>query len=138
MEGTAITHARAYLQSGRLELNANPTIGAVQGSNYAETNLFCREAHLQRDPALPLVATFEAVQQVNAKMFGPTMGCSSPSRGVKASAESEALHRRNLGMDLNIRELSPETLLALEVEGVDLSDTELDYGFQYEEQPKDL
>ncbi|KAI0549556.1 WD40 repeat-like protein [Xylaria curta] len=55
--------ARGYLNTAQLVLHPDPTIGAVQGANYAETGLFRAEAHIAEDPHAPLLATFQSKQQ---------------------------------------------------------------------------
>ncbi|KAL2149585.1 hypothetical protein VTH82DRAFT_8237 [Thermothelomyces myriococcoides] len=118
--GSAI--GRAYLDSLQLERHPNPTIGVVQGPRYAETNLFCRDAHLKGDPRLPLLARWEAIQQEAWKPprsflagrrwhYGIAL---RPPREVPGLGE---LHARNKSLDLVVDEM---TRLRLEkVEGVD-------------------
>ncbi|KAI0536891.1 hypothetical protein GGR58DRAFT_373244 [Xylaria digitata] len=52
--------AREYLHSAQLMLHPDPTIGAVQGINYARTGLYRTEAHVKEDPNEPLLATFQS------------------------------------------------------------------------------
>ncbi|KAI1364665.1 hypothetical protein F5Y08DRAFT_306141 [Xylaria arbuscula] len=55
--------ARGYLQAAQVVLHPNPTIGAIQGVNYADTGLFRAEAHVNGDPNEPLLAPFQSKQQ---------------------------------------------------------------------------
>ncbi|KAI0112117.1 WD40 repeat-like protein [Nemania sp. FL0031] len=55
--------AREYLSTAQIVLHPDPTLGAVQGVNYAETSLFRNEAHFNEDPNEPLLATFQGKQQ---------------------------------------------------------------------------
>ncbi|KAI1127321.1 WD40 repeat-like protein [Nemania abortiva] len=61
MEGQECS--REYLNTAQLMLHPDPTVGAVQGVNYAATSLFRNEAHLNEDPHEPLLATFQTKQQ---------------------------------------------------------------------------
>ncbi|KIH91548.1 hypothetical protein SPBR_01211 [Sporothrix brasiliensis 5110] len=64
-ENVAIATSRAFLSSGQLVIVPDPTVGAVKGPNYADTNLFCTEYHQDKRPELPLLAEYERVQQEN-------------------------------------------------------------------------
>ncbi|KAI1428524.1 WD40 repeat-like protein [Xylaria sp. FL1777] len=55
--------AREYLRSAQLVLCPDPTVGVVQGINYAETGLFRAEAHVNEDPNEPLLIAFQNNQQ---------------------------------------------------------------------------
>ncbi|KAJ2979369.1 hypothetical protein NUW58_g7220 [Xylaria curta] len=55
--------AREYLNTAQLVLHPDPTIGAVQGLNYANTSLFRTDAHINGDLNEPLLATFRSKQQ---------------------------------------------------------------------------
>ncbi|KAI0449815.1 WD40 repeat-like protein [Xylaria acuta] len=55
--------AREYLNTAQLVLHPDPTVGAVQGANYAGTCLFRAEAHVDENPNEPLLATFQSKQQ---------------------------------------------------------------------------
>jgi WD40 repeat protein len=54
---------RTYLDTQCLRLSHNPVIGAVQGPEYASSNLFRLDAHLNEDPTAPLLADFERLQK---------------------------------------------------------------------------
>ncbi|KAI1745577.1 WD40 repeat-like protein [Xylaria scruposa] len=64
--------AREYLNTAQLVLHPNPTIGAVQGANYAGTGLFRAEAHIAEIPHAPLLATFQTKQQYFQQPYRPT------------------------------------------------------------------
>ncbi|KAI0437747.1 WD40 repeat-like protein [Xylaria telfairii] len=55
--------AREYLHSAQLMLHPDPTVGAIQGANYAGTCLFRAEAHINENPNEPLLDTFQSKQQ---------------------------------------------------------------------------
>lgn len=61
MEGQE--RAREYLRNAHLTLYADPTIGVIQGVNYAATHLFRAEAHVNGDSNEPLSASFQNKQQ---------------------------------------------------------------------------
>ncbi|TGJ86052.1 hypothetical protein E0Z10_g2678 [Xylaria hypoxylon] len=61
--------AREYLRTAELVLHPDPTIGAVQGVNYARTGLFLKEAHVNEDPNEPLLATFQSKQQHESQSY---------------------------------------------------------------------
>lgn len=64
-EYPALARSRAFLKSGQLVIAPDPTVGAVKGPNYAETNLFCLDVHQDRQPDRPLLAQFDRLQQEN-------------------------------------------------------------------------
>jgi hypothetical protein len=105
-----------FLFEGRLVLHPDPAIGAVQGPNYAETNLYRLEAHEEGDASKPLLPEFQAKQQHEKSRTTkiiefpelPPVQCSDL-----------ALHARNVALDLT-----------LEREGVDL-----DWDHRFEKEP---
>ncbi|CAK7216995.1 hypothetical protein SBRCBS47491_003012 [Sporothrix bragantina] len=74
-EDSGLVRARAFLTSGQITVHRDPTIGAVKGPNYAETQLFCRDFHLDGLPERPLLAQYDRHQQENRPRAS-----SSPSR----------------------------------------------------------
>ncbi|TVY84506.1 Rik1-associated factor [Lachnellula suecica] len=98
--------AMEFLHEGRLRLHPDPGIGAVQGPNYAETNLFRLEAHEESDASKPLLPGFEAVQHygVQHKTTKTVIPQLPP-----ATCSDSTLHSRNVAWDL-----------ALERDGIDL------------------
>jgi hypothetical protein len=55
--------AKQYLSTYQLMIHPDPTVGVVQGGNYASTGLFRTEAHVNRDPNEPLLSPFRGKQQ---------------------------------------------------------------------------
>ncbi|CAK7223622.1 hypothetical protein SCUCBS95973_005241 [Sporothrix curviconia] len=62
---SGLVRARAFLSSGQIVVHPDPTIGAVKGPNYAETELFCRDFHQNGLSGLPLLAQYDRQQQEN-------------------------------------------------------------------------
>jgi hypothetical protein len=123
MEETGPALARAYLHTQQLERHPNPTIGIVQGPRYAETGLFRPEMHFNEDPAQPLLARWEAMQQEAWKPSRP-FGSKRRDQGIairplKEVASLGRLHKRNIDLDLDVEALSQETRLSLWRERVD-------------------
>lgn len=134
---TGASRGRAYLANLHLRRHPNPTIGVVQGPRYAETGLFRREAHFLEDPAQPLLARWEVMQQEAVKEFsgGRRRDQFMALRPVKDMVGLETLHARNRARGLEVEELPEETRLALEREGVDFELME-EYVVEYEEMPR--
>lgn len=131
---TGQARAEAYLKKGQILLHRNLTVGAVQGPNYAETGLFCREAHSDENPANPLLARIDIQQQESVKMFPQRRrDMFLPMRGLKDHTQAERLHMRNLGADLDMSSLSEETLLELQMSRVDLDTAGVPYDFSYDD-----
>ncbi|KAI8630906.1 WD40 repeat-like protein [Xylariaceae sp. FL1651] len=57
--------ASEFLKTAQLVLHPDPTVGAVQGANYAQTGLFRAEAHVNEDVNEPLLDVFKSNQQVS-------------------------------------------------------------------------
>jgi hypothetical protein len=119
--------ARAYLRKEQLRLTGNPVIGAVQGPNYSETGLFCRAAHMDDDPAMPLVADDARQQQEEI----PTVGFNRKRdimRRVTRNPRLEERHLENLAKDLDFTQLSEELKEELRRDGaVEVMSYEFDY-----------
>ncbi|KAI0878813.1 WD40 repeat-like protein [Hypoxylon argillaceum] len=60
--------AKEYLNTAQLMMHPNPTIGAIQGVNYAGTGLFRSDAHVNEDPHEPLLPTFQSRQQSSQEL----------------------------------------------------------------------
>ncbi|KAI1210354.1 WD40 repeat-like protein [Annulohypoxylon truncatum] len=121
--------AKAYLDKSELVLHPDPTIGAVQGPAYAETNLFRVEAHLYGDVEAPLLAAFEARQRANQGFARKTRF--ARQRGAKDLDVGEIArhrHRLNLSKDAGVR-LDEQTRRVLEREKaeIELDWRDLDY-----------
>ncbi|PNY23566.1 Rik1-associated factor 1 [Tolypocladium capitatum] len=136
-----------YIASGQLVLNRNPVVGAVQGPKYASTGLFLREAHLDENPAGPLLTEYERNQRESLDMSRGIRR--RPQRRLKNPfADRAALpdqHRReeqhavNKSRDVDDLEWDSTELWTLLVrDGVVLTDVEEDWGFTYEELPAGL
>jgi WD40 repeat protein len=129
---TGRSRAAAYLAKGQLVLHRNPTVGVVQGLNYAQTGLFRREAHADDDPTKPLLARVDSQQQETLKMFSPRRK-HLPVLALKDPQSAESLHAKNLTRDLDISSLSEDTQLELLMARVDLDDVGVPFDFSYEE-----
>lgn len=127
------SRGKSYLQTGQLQRHPNPTVGVVQGPRYAETGLYCTEAHFNNDPSAPLLASWEAKQQEPTKAFpGRRRSQFIAIRQVKEQENLPPKHAANLAQDLDIEGLPLETKLELSAAGADLSPAE-DYDFAYDE-----
>ncbi len=146
VDETGVSRARDYVASGHIRLVKDPTVGAVQGPNYQETNLYRSDAHFNEDPAGPLLARFEAQQQENQKMYN-MQSCYLPwppdtkedSVELDESAlvfqpKDEAQDAINSAKDFNVDALSPEVLLELGMtEERLLTEAAIDMGFEYDD-----
>ncbi|TVY49371.1 Rik1-associated factor [Lachnellula occidentalis] len=118
LESSAQEQALDFLIGGRLRLHPDPAIGAVQGPNYGETNLYRLEAHEEGDASKPLLPEFEAKQQYKKVRETNKIRLSELP---KVQGSDPALHTRNEALDLS-----------LEKEKVELN---WDYGFKREPTP---
>lgn len=127
---------RHFLDSAQLQLSGNPVIGAVQGPRYETTGLFRRDAHLNNDPELPLLAEFERNQRYNTKLSKGSRRRSL--RRLRNPGDSnpklEAVHEDNQSKDLNLEDLPDSEMEELK-DAWALLDIEEDWGFDYEEMP---
>ncbi|RFU73298.1 hypothetical protein TARUN_8948, partial [Trichoderma arundinaceum] len=130
---------RTYLDTKQLVINPNPTIGAVQGPEYASTGLFCREAHLDQDPAGHLLSYYERNQRqsIDASRGQPARSV----RRLRHPGEPDAiLHSRhviNRWRDLDVEALAEADLADLRQSRAELLINEVDCGFTYEEMPQE-
>ncbi|KPA41526.1 hypothetical protein FLAG1_05617 [Fusarium langsethiae] len=132
--GDATYARRAYLDTQYIRLTKNPVIGAVQGPQYSKTNLFYRDAHLDQDPAAPLLAEFERFQKDSE---ADSIGRRRRSvRRVKIPAPPDerlkAVHAENKKQDFNLEQLERGEIDSLVKAGALFSIDE-DWGFIYEE-----
>ncbi|KAI1799259.1 WD40 repeat-like protein [Daldinia bambusicola] len=130
--------AREYLQTSRLTLHTDPTIGAVQGPAYPETGLYRAEAHLDGDPQGPLLAGFERQQRGNQTLS--RKNSIRKQRGVGDWAWGLYAHSRNLRIDDEVGMLfDAGTRSALEAEGAEMGEAlvELEYEDEGEEDAYD-
>ncbi|KAL7799856.1 quinon protein alcohol dehydrogenase-like superfamily [Trichoderma ceciliae] len=130
---------RAYLDTKQLVINPNPTIGAVQGPEYASTGLFRREAHLDEDPAGHLLSYFERNQRQSIEASRGEL-----ARSVRRlrdpgepGAQLQSRHDINKGQDLDVEGLTESDLADLLQSKAELSISEVDYAFMYEELPEE-
>lgn len=130
-EDSGITRATAYLVSGQLQDTGNPTIGAVKGPRYADTGLYCEEAHYLNDPFQELYSNWECLQQNNVKIYTTRLEKPKSVRKIKEDEFESlpALHEKNLSLELDMSKLSLETRRELEAEKAEV-DVD-DYGFVY-------
>jgi hypothetical protein len=122
---------RAYLEKLQLERHHDPTIGVVQGPQYAETGLFRREMHFNEDPAQPLLAQWERMQQEELKRPKSFPAKRLVLKPVRAMHYLEEVHRDNTSLDVDV-----ETLLRLgllEKERVNLEPVDYDLPEEEEE-----
>ncbi|UKZ56222.1 hypothetical protein TrVGV298_010055 [Trichoderma virens] len=128
---------RTYLDTKQIVINPNPTIGAVQGPEYASTGLFRREAHLNEDPAGHLLSYFERNQRQSIEASRGQFGRSV--RKLRDPGEPDArlrcLHVVNTARDLDIEHLAEGDREDLVRSRAELVLNEVDCGFVYEELP---
>ncbi|KAI9902141.1 hypothetical protein N3K66_003958 [Trichothecium roseum] len=96
--------AKTYFYPGILADTRNPVIGIVQGQNYALSNLFRREAHLDEDPRGPLLTEYDRHQRASvASTRGTRRRC---LRRLKPAGEPgaalEAAHAGNRLADRDV------------------------------------
>ena len=103
--------SRQLISSGMIRVHPDPWIGAIQGRNYTETNLFRYEAHLNQDSSASLLPEWATKQR--QQLYTP-----QPSRLEIAILPQQVLfkqkrdivnHQRNIALDLDIAGLSLET-----------------------------
>ncbi|KAI5457977.1 hypothetical protein BGZ63DRAFT_54274 [Mariannaea sp. PMI_226] len=130
---------RKYLDQRKLVISGNPVIGAVQGPEYASTGLFRRDAHLNDDPTLPLLADFERHQQESQ-----LASCGSRRRNIRRAKipappdqRQLAMHINNHRKDLNWADIPKDEMSQLIQDGALFSIDE-DWGLTYEELPARL
>ncbi|KAL7792663.1 hypothetical protein V8C43DRAFT_282109 [Trichoderma afarasin] len=130
---------RIYLDTKQLVIDPNPTIGAVQGPEYASTGLYRREAHLNEDPAGHLLSYFERNQR---QSIAASRGQLSRSvRKLRDPGEPDArlkvIHAINKARDLDLEHLAEGDRGDLVQSKAELVLDEVDCGFAYEELPKE-
>ncbi|KAM6476539.1 hypothetical protein HDV62DRAFT_374966 [Trichoderma sp. SZMC 28011] len=130
---------RIYLDTKQLVIDPNPTIGAVQGPEYASTGLYRREAHLNEDPAGHLLSYFERNQR---QSIAASRGQLSRSmRKLRDPGEPDArlkvIHAINKARDLDLELLAEGDRDELVQSKAELVLSEVDCGFVYEELPKE-
>jgi hypothetical protein len=132
IEQSAQEISKSYLEEGHLALLDDRRIGVVQGPNYAETMLYCYEAHEMSDTSMPLLPEWQARQQSEVqtkitKLVIPIL----PT--IKSS--NSAIHKKNMELDLDISQLSLSTREELNQDGVDFG-LDHEHTFDFELSPR--
>ncbi|KAL7926506.1 quinon protein alcohol dehydrogenase-like superfamily [Trichoderma austrokoningii] len=129
----------SYLDTGQIVINPNPTIGAVQGPAYAATGLFRREAHLNEDPAGHLLSYYERNQRqsIDASRGGFARAVRRLKDPGEADATMQSQHHINKMRELDVEAISAEDLADLLACKAELTMSEADCGFVYEELPEE-
>ncbi|PON20739.1 hypothetical protein TGAM01_v210429 [Trichoderma gamsii] len=130
---------RTFLDTRQIVINPNPTIGAVQGPEYAATGLFRREAHLNEDPAGHLLSYFERNQRqsIEASRGGFARSVRRLRDPGEANAVMQGRHYTNRTQELDIEAISADDLTDLLACKAELTMSEVDCGFVYEELPEE-
>ncbi|PHH59137.1 hypothetical protein CDD81_3695 [Ophiocordyceps australis] len=138
---------KTFVESGQLVLHRNPVIGAVQGPWYSTTGMFRIEAHLDEDPAAPLLTEFarkqreseHATQGLSRRSFRRLRNPVEAGQTSDAQLRYQEQHARNMECDLvqGLRRQDPALWRSLCREGA-LLEADEDWGFCYEEMPDDL
>ncbi|KAH6656662.1 hypothetical protein BKA67DRAFT_552618 [Truncatella angustata] len=127
--GVGQEKARGFLHRGEIILHPHQCIGAIQGPNYANTQMFRSEAHLYGEGGQPLLAQFERYQQENTRF--------PSSRGISRLQDFTEVGPRSNGMigaqdrraQRQGKEFDDDTRAALEAERAEIDS---DYDFEYE------
>ncbi|KAK8141376.1 hypothetical protein G3M48_000169 [Beauveria asiatica] len=86
---------RRHLDTQQLTLQRNPVIRAVQGPQYAASGYFLRDAHLDDDPAAPLLTQYMRLGVETALAAAARAGASGRGRCDGAADMTEhALNHR--------------------------------------------
>ncbi len=127
----------AYLETGILQFHKyrDPTIGVVQGPNYALLGLYDKMAHMDGDCSKELLANHESKQQQNVKMHHQQGRRHQCLRAVQESPGLLALHERNISRSLDVKAFSYELMRELLLSGAELD--EGDYELSYDEMPSE-
>lgn len=93
---------RAYLESQQLALTHNPVVGVVQGPAYMSTGLFRDEAHLDDDPAAPLLSQYDRQQRYSVHTSRGLRRRSVRRTGDPGAPDErlERAHEANKALDL--------------------------------------
>lgn len=113
-EPTAREMAQRYIDAGQVVIHPDPYIGAVQGNNYLDTGLFCRQLHQDGDP---LSEPLEEVVRSQQKRYKGKSLVISTTRDIEPCPEPQ--HQKNYMMDLQPEQLDPQTAAELQESGVD-------------------
>lgn len=126
----AVDDRDAMLSLGQLRYSGDPTVGMIQGPNYAlvQNPYFRRDAHMNQDPAQPLTAYWAATQQEICKRYSNSTRRTRPL-GTVEDADVLKQHSNNELLDLKFEDMSLETRAALSFDGI--GERELEEGVQY-------
>ncbi|KAI1117412.1 WD40 repeat-like protein [Nemania sp. NC0429] len=142
--------ARGYLATAQLTIHPDPTIGVIQGVNYATSCLFRTDAHVNGDPNEPLSANFQEKQQHSQRSgrdtdFRRIRLLRQPRRednsgSANTNSWHEDLQAEELGeyyFNSNDTQLKPDYLdydswLALKAEKAELDDRLIELELDYE------
>ncbi|KFY59289.1 hypothetical protein V496_05716 [Pseudogymnoascus sp. VKM F-4515 (FW-2607)] len=113
-EPTAREMAQRYIDAGQVIIHPDPYVGAVQGNNYLDTGLFCRQLHQDGDPLSEPLEEVVRSQQMRYK--GKSLAIST-TRDIEPCPEPQ--HQKNYMMDLQPEQLDPQTAAELQESGVD-------------------
>ncbi|KAK7921087.1 hypothetical protein PG985_009109 [Apiospora marii] len=118
-----------YLEQHVLQVHPDPTIGVVQGPNYAVCGFYRAEAHVDGDPSQPLLEDVERLQQENNSnlILAQQLGGEEEQqiiarlRGVTQDYSSftavRETHWRNGLLDLDLENLEAENKSELDLTG---------------------
>lgn len=137
--------AKAYVEKGQLEINADrdPTIGMVQGPNYADTGRYDAASHVDGNIFGPLTAANDVRQLEAQKMWQRKsnrdkqrleLWSTKMTKELKRTQDEQVRrkHHENLSRDLDFHSLPEETKLALATTGLAPIDFDPDYGLDQE------
>ncbi|KAK7948283.1 WD repeat-containing protein [Apiospora aurea] len=127
-----------YLEQQVLRLHPDPTIGVVQGPNYAACGFYRAEAHVDGDPRRPLLDDVERQQQENGSnmILAQQLGGDSQqiiarlrevTQDYSSLAATREAHWRNGLLDLDVENLEAENKSELDI-------TEPDFDLVYEDE----
>jgi hypothetical protein len=123
--------ARVFLEEGQLALHPDRKIGAIQGPNYHETQLYRSEAHEYQDETEALLPEWQARQQCELRKHDEDLRISLLP---KAKCSVPTLHPKNVALDFDLSRLSLETQGELRRDRIEF-DWDEDHMFEHEMLP---
>ncbi|KAK7977599.1 hypothetical protein PG996_003653 [Apiospora saccharicola] len=144
----ASSHAEAkvqrneYIEQQVLHVHPDPTIGVVQGPNYAACGLYRAEAHVDGDPSQPLLEDVERQQQEynSSLILAQQLGGEEDQQIIArlrevtqdypSFATTREVHWRNGLLDLDLENLEAEHKSELDI-------TEPEFNLSYEDEDED-
>lgn len=134
-----------YIEQQVLRVHPDPTIGVVQGPNYAACGFYRAEAHVDGNPSQPLLEDVERKQQENnsSLILAQQLGGEEDQqiiarlRGVtqedySSFAATREVHWRNGLLDLDLDNLEAENKSEL-----DLAEPEFDLTYEEQDEEED-